>query len=87
MEVSLPRRVDLQGTKRKACWRGYTRTRATFIKESSEAGWVRRVGLPSTYVTIIVKIRHPSIEDCGLRVGGSYGSELKCVRYGCQPNN
>ena len=34
-----------------ACWRGYTRTRATFIKEFSEAGWVRRVGLPSTYVT------------------------------------
>ena len=64
-----------------------TRTRATFIKEFSEAGWVRRVGLPSTYVTNCQDQTSFNIEDCGLRVGGSYGSELKCVRYGCQPNN
>ena len=54
-----------------ACWRVYIRSKAIFIKEFPEAGWVRRVGLPSrnflTYVTDC-QGETPSIEDCGLRV-------------------
>jgi len=66
-----PEEWILQGTKKTACWTVYIRSKAIFIKEFSEAGWVRRVGLPSrNFLTYVIDRQDQTSLNRGLRFKG-----------------